>query len=129
MLQSSLALAAGRHRRRTTITDVTVFKVSRLKVKHTDTLVMGVVATAARLFGVQPDDCHFLCSVVLSVAIHAAIIAAGPDRVAVCSVRRVRPDHEVRPGAPGRAGEEGQQVADPQPLEEGAVVRAVRHQV
>lgn len=64
---------------------------------------------------------------------HAAIIAAGtaggPDRVAVCSVCRVRPDHEVGPGAPGRAGEEGQQVADPQPLEEGAVVRAVRHQV
>lgn len=68
----------------------------------------------------------------LSVATHAAIIAAaaaGTDRVSVCSVRRVRPDHEVGPGAPGRAGEEGQQVADPQPLEEGAVVRAVRHQV
>lgn len=46
----------------------------------------------------------------------------------LCSVCRVWPDYEVGPGPPGRAGEEGQQVAHPQPLEEGPVVRAVRHQ-
>ena len=52
------------------------------------------------------------------------------DRVSLASasVQRVWPDHEVGPGPPGRAGEEGQQVAHPQPLEEGPVVLSVRHQ-
>lgn len=44
------------------------------------------------------------------------------------TVRWVRSDHEVGPGASGRVGAEGQQVADLQPLEEGPVVRAVRYE-
>ena len=49
--------------------------------------------------------------------------------VCVCViVCRVRSDHEVGPGAPAGAGEARQQVAGGESLEEGAVVRAVRHQ-